>query len=260
MQTATSPEFGDISRIVVDDCDLPSFRRAEPPKVRQSDVLGVKASLDYSELHKNAIRLALRKVQVEAREMACSGAVRPRDSNLTRVLSSKGYMDSLPDQSVPRALLQMTTAKGSKITLGGKFGFVKEELGRGSYGKVVLMESKDDDVDEVNVVALKAQAPLDCLALEYVILKAIQDRVEPHCKTHFPYPRALSFVSLANGGLLGMTHGSQSGLNLVDLANFYKVKEGASVPEMVVIHYTIRMLKHIEALHWHGKILVSVSV
>lgn len=192
--------------------------------------------------------------------MACSGAVRPRDSNLTRVLSSQGYMDSLPDQSVPRALLQMTSAKGSKITLREKVGFVKEELGRGSYGKVVLMESKNDDEDGVNVVALKAQAPLNCLALEYVILKAVQERVEPHCKTRFPYPNALSFVSLANGGLLGMTHGSQSGLNLVDLTNFYKVKEGVSVPELVVIHYTIRMLKHIEALHWHGKILVSFSV
>jgi hypothetical protein len=154
----------------------------------------------------------------------------------------------------------MTSAKGSKITLGDKTGFVKEELGRGSYGKVVLIESKEEDDDDVNVAALKAQAPLNCLALEYVILKAIQERVEPHCRAHFPYPRALSFVSLANGGLLGMTHGSQSGLNLVDLANVYKMKEGVSVPELVVIHYTIRMLKHIEALHWHGKILVSFLV
>ena len=58
-----------------------------------------------------------------------------------------------------------------------------------------------------------------------------------------------------------MTCGSQSGLNLVDLVNVYKVKEGASgVPELVALHYTIRMLKHIEAFHWKGIILLSVSV
>jgi hypothetical protein len=257
-QTATSPEFGDISRIVADVRDLPPFRRAVSPKARQSDVLGVKVSLAYSELHKKDIRKALRKVQVEAREMAFRSAVHPRDSNLTRVLATKGYMDILPKQFVPRALLQNTSAKGSKITLGDRTGFVKEELGRGAYGKVVLMESKDDDV---GIVALKAQAPIDCLALEYVILKAVEERVEPHSASHFPYPRALSFVSLADGGLLGMTCGSQSGLNLVDLVNVYKQKERASgVPELVALHYTIRMLKHIEALHWQGKILVSISV
>jgi hypothetical protein len=238
------------------DGDLPPFRRAALPNARQSNVLGVKVSLDYRELHKDDIRQALRKVQVEAREMAFRSAVCPRDSNLTRVLSAKGYMDSLPKQSIPRALLQETSAKGSKITLGDRTGFVKEELGHGLYGKVVLMESKDDDV---GVVALKAQVPIDCLALEYIILKAVEERVEPHSGSYFPYPRALSLFSLANGGLLGMTSGSQSGLNLVDLVNVYK-NVGSTVPELVALHHTIRMLKHIVALHWQGKILVSISV
>ena len=59
-----------------------------------------------------------------------------------------------------------------------------------------------------------------------------------------------------------MTCRSQSGLNLVDLVNVYKMKEGAlGVPELVVLHYMIQvLLKHIEALHWQGKILVSVLV
>ena len=49
---------------------------------------------------------------------------------------------------------------------------------------------------------------------------------------------------------------------IVDLVNAYKVKEGKlGVPELVALHYMIQvLLKHIEALHYKGKILVSVSV
>ena len=226
------------------------------PKPRQSDVLAVEAPLDYEALHRDDIRQALRQVQVEARKKAFSGAVQPRDNNLTRVLSTKGFVDDLPKQSMPKAFVQKTPAKGSMIILGRRSGIIKQELGRGGYGKVVLMESKDDA--EVDVVAVKAQAPTDCLALEYVILKAAEERVGPHCESFFPYPKALSFISLADGGLLGMTTGSKSGINLVDLANVYQAATNPSPgpPEMIAIHYTIRMLKHIEALHWHGKILV----
>ena len=249
----SSPEFGDISRIVADDSDMLSIRRAKKP--RESDeVLVVKASLDYNKLHKDDIRMALRHLQAEARKVSLGGAIRHRDSDLTRVLSTSGYVDDLPKQSMPRALLQATSAKGSKISLGHRLGIVKEELGRGSYGKVVLLESKDDA--NAGVLALKAQSPTDCLALEYVILKAVEERVEPHCEAPFPFPRALSFVSVSNGGLLGMTNGSLSGINLVDLVNVYKVLEDTPVPELIALHYTIRMLKHIEVLHWYGNILV----
>ena len=66
-------------------------------------------------------------------------------------------------------LVQKTSLKGSKITLGDcTTWFVKEELGYRSYGKVVLVESKD--ADDIGVVALKAQVPINCLALEYIIL------------------------------------------------------------------------------------------
>jgi len=229
------------------------------PKKRESEeeAMVVNASHhNYSKLHKDDIRLALRQLQVEARQLVVRGVVRPRDTDLTRVLSTKGYVDDLPKQSMPRALLQSTSAKGAKIVLGDRCGVVKEELGKGSYGKVVLMESKDDPT--VGVVAVKAQAPTDCLGLEYVILKAVEERVEPYCEGRFPFPKALSFVSVANGGLLGMTNGSQSGINLVDLVNVYKVLEDTAIPELIALHYTILMLKIIEALHWHGKILVRV--
>lgn len=182
--------------------------------------------------------------------------MRPRDNDLTRVLSTKDYVDDLPKVSMPRALLQSKSAKGAKIILGDRRGVVKEELGKGAYAKVVLLKPEIDA--NVGVVAVKAQAPTDCLGLEYVILKAIEERVEPYCKKGFPFPRPLSFVSVANGGLLGMTNGSQSGINLVDLVNVYKVLEDTSVPELIAFHYTILMLKIMEALHWHGKILVRL--
>lgn len=207
---------------------------------------------NYSELHRKDIKFALRQLQAEARENAVRGVVRPRDTDLTKVLSTKGYVDDLPSLTMPRALIQSTSSRSAKVILGDRRAIVKEELGKGAYAKVVLLES-----NEADVVAVKAQAPTDCLGLEYLILKAVEERIGPHCKEEFPFPRALSFVSVANGGLLGMTNGSQSGINLVDLVNVYKVLEDTPVPELVAFHYTILMLKIMEALHWHGKILVS---
>lgn len=214
----------------------------------------MKDSLNYSQVHKNSVRAALRQLQVEARQHAIRGDVRPPDTDLTRVLSTKGFVDDMPQESVPRVLLQSSSAKGAVVSLGNLRGIVKEELGKGTYGKVVLLESNDDPT--VIAVAVKAQAPTDCLALEYVILNALQERVEPHCKGHFPFPRALSFVSVGDGALLGMTNASTSGINLVDLVNVYKVLEDTPVPELIALHYTVLMLKIIETLHWHGKILV----
>jgi hypothetical protein len=198
--------------------------------------------------------LALRQLQVEARQNAIRGAVSPRDFDLTRVLSTKGYVDDLPKHSLPRTLLQATSAKGALVSVGDLRGVVKEELGKGLFGKVVLMESKDDPT--VNAIAVKAQAPTDCLALECIILKAVEERVEPYCRSHFPFPRALSFVSVSNGSLLGTTTTEAPYINLVDLINVYKVLEETPVPELIALHYTILMLKIIETLHWHGKILV----
>ena len=73
--------------------------------------------------------------------------------------------------------MQQMSAKSSKITLGDCTGFVKEELGCRPYGKVVCVESKDDDI---RVVALKAQAPINCLASEFIILRRPSKREMSH--------------------------------------------------------------------------------
>ena len=51
-----------------------------------------------------------------------------------------------------------------------------------------------------------------------------------------------------------MSSASSSGVNLVDLVNAYLVKK-EPIPELIVIHYTSRMLLHLETLHCTGKIL-----
>mmetsp|Transcript_17397 Transcript_17397/g.42616 ORF Transcript_17397/g.42616 Transcript_17397/m.42616 type:complete len:297 (+) Transcript_17397:3467-4357(+) len=104
------------------------------------------------------------------------------------------------------------------------------------------------------VMAVKSQTPTSCLALEYQCLRRLEERVGSNHGFH-PFPKPLSFVSLADGGILSMTAGSKSGLNIVDLANIYRVKLGETVPELVALHYTSRMLKHVETLHRQGRIL-----
>jgi len=74
------------------------------------------------------------------------------------------------------------------------------------------------------------------------------------------FPVALSYLSLADGALLGMTAGltkASLSLNLVDLANLYRIRFGQSgVPEILAFYYTARMLRTLEVLHWRGKVLV----
>jgi checkpoint serine/threonine-protein kinase len=178
------------------------------------------------------------------------------------MLAKRGCIYDMPSLSLPRGFCKHSSMQGSEITLGDKTGVVSGELGRGTYGVVVLMDISQrwQGSPHDTCIAVKAQTPTDCLALEYVLLKKIEDRTGSHRtskdpKAPFPFPRPLSFVSLADGGLLGMTAGSRTGLNLVDLVNVYKISERSPVPELIALHYTARMLLVLELLHWHGKIL-----
>ena len=72
-------------------------------------------------------------------------------------------------------------------------------------------------------------------------------------------PRPLALNIFADGAALAMTFPKSSpafnGKNLLEIVNAHS-KVGP-VPELVVIHYTIKMLKCIEILHTQGKMLVS---
>jgi len=142
------------------------------------------------------------------------------------------------------------------VQIGKHAGTMRKELGRGAYGVVALMDLGEEGSKNKGTIAVKAQCPTDCLAWECEILRKLESRAKVDDAT-YGFPCALSFLSLADGAILSMTAGSNSGLNLVDLANVYKLKLGEHVPEIIALHYVSRMLRHLEQLHWHGKILVS---
>lgn len=143
------------------------------------------------------------------------------------------------------------------VQIGKHSGVMNCELGRGAYGMVALMGVHDEDEGVgADTIAVKAQSPTDCLAWECEILRRLENRMESNCDAYV-FPRPLSFISLADGGIFSMTAGSKTGLNLVDLVNVYKLRLGEHVPEIITLHYVSRMLRHLEQLHWHGKMLVS---
>lgn len=208
-------------------------------------------AINYTITHEHDSRVALRSLQA-------SSLVPNSRITLQRLLSSSYNSFHLPHIVLPRIFRKRNTIPSNiELSIGKYSGFVSSELGRGAYGIVVLMESEEGD--DKSLLAVKAQTPTSCLALEYTILCRLMERLSPKQDRLYPFPRPLSFLSLADGGIFSMTAGSKSGLNLIDLANIYTIKLGESVPELLVLHYTSRMLKHIELLHWYGKILVSLS-
>ena len=232
--SSEGPDFGDISRIVQAE-DTVAFASREDHAV------------EYRCLHMADMKGARLVIQKRASSLSSL------DKSLAKLLGSQTIV-ALPTHVVPRSLKRKQLASGSDIRFGRCHGEVKVELGRGSYGVVALVSG-----DEGDDIAVKSQAPVECLAWEYVVLERLRDRTLSFFERtgkRYPYPRPLAFVNLADGALLSMTAASGSGLNLVDLVNVYKVATGKAVPELVALHYTSRMLHHLEHLHWHGQILV----
>ena len=98
--------------------------------------------------------------------------------------------------------------------------------------------------EEVNMGALKIQAPIGSLANEYLIAKTIEDRLQPDASSFFQFPRSQSLYAFKEGGLYLMTAASDSGMTLIDVVNTYKKLLG-KVPELVAIYYTSRMLRYV---------------
>jgi len=216
-----------------------------------TDSSGAKA-VAYDSTHSRNCKMALRRLQ------ASSSVASDSRAPLLALLSVRGESFHLPHISLPREFRAKHLSGNTEVHIGKHAGVVCRELGRGAYGVVALMNLSETLGSATGTIALKAQAPTDCLAWECEILRRLEGRIETKKEIH-TFPSPLSFMSLADGGILSMTAGSQTGLNLVDLANVYKVKLGEHVPEIVVLHYVSRMLRHLEQLHWHGKILVRCN-
>jgi hypothetical protein len=211
----------------------------------------IERAVDFHDVYRKQIQDAVTRVR------ARSVSKLPNQSSLEKILSHSAIYH-IPTHVVPRSFKGKQIGSGTVFQLGRSSATIKEELGRGAYGVVVLIDSKSNDGADEGI-AVKAQTPMNCLAWEYEVLELVWKRLKPHI-CYPPFPKPLAFLSLADGGLLSMKAYSDSGLNLVDLVNVYKVKLGEGVPEIISLYYMSRMLHHLEQLHWHGKILVSTHL
>lgn len=174
--------------------------------------------------------------------------------SLAQVVLGKDVLDCR-HMLLPSGLRSQSKATiGLKVSLLNDNFLVKNELGRGAHGTVLLCNNmKDSDV------ALKVQSPTGCLAHEFHILSCLEKRMKS--KRGFKmittniFPRPLHFVAHGDGGLLAMTTASRSGINLIDLVNLYLAKEDSQVPELIALYYVSQMLQHLEILHSNCNIL-----
>jgi hypothetical protein len=237
------PAFGDVSNIAYSD---------DPTATGWTMNVANDRSIDYFSLHKSNIETATQDLKSEAQGHF------PAGRTLLEVLSTKGLICSCPTDVVPRPLkLREMKEEGVEIRLGKLSTLIKRELGRGAFGVVALLETRQETCE----IAIKAQRPAGCLAWEYQIMRTIDKRISSRVdlSSSRAFAGALSFVSLADGAILGMQAASSSGLNLIDLVNLHKLRLDQTVPEILALHYTCRMLCHLEVLHWHAKVLVRGS-
>lgn len=213
-----------------------------------------KTELDYDMCIAQNIEIALRDLQL-------MGDIPDCNTPLFSRLLSKGKVFHFPSITLPRQLQRKHIVSNTKVLFGKHGGlFLKQELGRGAFGRVVLI--KNVDSHKRSTIAIKVQSPTDSLAWEFVVLQRLEQRILLGGKQPIDYafPHPISFIMLTNGGLLSMSAVSETGLNLIDLSNFYTLKQGKSVPELIAFHYISVALRIIEQLHWHGKILVGCSL
>ena len=163
-------------------------------------------------------------------------------------------------QPLPKALLRKSFPTGTNVDLSsGESATIINELGRGVYGVVLLVDVASEESDKKRQRrALKIQAPIGSLAHEYTLLLEIEERVQSDSSGFYPFPRSEALYAFSQGGLFTMTAGSETGMNLIDVANTYKKIMG-NVPELIAIYYTSRMLRHLDVLHTDGNVLVSFS-
>ena len=219
-------------------------------KISSDDIR--KSEIDYNNHLNHNIQMSLKRLQTKSDIVPAS---------LLSLLLSKGKAFHFPNAVLPKQLRRKRIATNTEVALGKHGGLcLKKELGQGAYGRVILMD--DTESSQRNKIAVKVQTPTGCLSWEYTVLQRLEQRLIQDGKedTNYDFPRPISFISVADGGILSMSAASESGLNLVDLYNFYNLILGEpAVPELIALHYISIALGIIEKLHWYGRILVSIS-
>lgn len=239
--------IGDISCIETDD---------HTGLVAVDFLANLRKAVDYNDCHKKATKRAI--VNLSSRAVNFPTNLK----SLEKILTTENFVSSLPAQCLPKSLrlvAKSDVASGTGIMLGQSFASVKQQLGRGAYGCVLLLESDGHTSDRT--AAVKAQSPVGSLAREFEILERLRDRLKGKIDAlkKSPFPEPLSFVSLADGAILTMQAVSETGFNFIDLVNFYREYLGEPAPpEILALHYVCRMLYVLEILHWFGHVLVSL--
>mmetsp|Transcript_20600 Transcript_20600/g.23120 ORF Transcript_20600/g.23120 Transcript_20600/m.23120 type:complete len:1260 (-) Transcript_20600:14-3793(-) len=210
-----------------------------------------KKKIDYKSHLNHSTQIALRRLQTK------SDIISDSHAPLLSLLLSKGKAFHLPKAVLPQQLRRKRISNTDQVALGKHGGLrLKRELGEGAYGRVILMNTSESN--QSDTIAIKVQKPTGCLAWEYTVLQRLEQRLAEDGKedTNYPFPRPMSFISIADGGILSMSAASESGLTLVDLSNFYKLTLNKTcVPELVALHYISIAIGIVEKLHWHGRIL-----
>ena len=235
------PCFGDISRID-DAVDTERTEDMQGAYSRLKSKGSLLCAIEYSMEHRKSTETALR---------TCMKAAMKKSHSNYSIFDHRG-------QPLPKALLRKSFPTGTNVDLSsGESATIINELGRGVYGVVLLVDVASEESDkERQRRALKIQAPIGSLAHEYTLLLEVEERVQSDSSVFYPFPRSEALYAFSQGGLFTMTAGSETGMNLIDVANTYKKIMG-NVPELIAIYYTSRMLRHLDVLHTDGNILVS---
>lgn len=175
--------FGDISLIETNN------------QLSPTEAFGNVEKVDYVSLHKDDIKSSLREISRQATHMDDRVAFSGPETDLALTLSKQGNVVEMPTCKMPRGLKRKALNQGEEMKVGSRTGVIKHELGKGSYGVVVLMDS----VAESRTLAVKAQCPTDCLAWEFVLMKRLVERTESHVTNSvLPFPKRMSFTSLSD--------------------------------------------------------------
>ena len=229
-----------------------AYHKEDKPEVCEGPI-------PYTERHDLDVRQALDRLSRTSEDF-------PRHKkSLFSILSEEDKVYHMAGHLVPRCLRlgkkSSRIGQNEEIRVSKSHAILQKELGRGSYGVVALLQ-KAHEADSSEQVALKAQAPSGCLAWEYEILRKLRMRLKSKAKHGVPFPCPMAYLGLEDGAMMAMSAVSHSGITLLDLVNNYKSTDhvgGDTMPEILAIHYTCRMLHHIELLHSRGKILVCTT-
>eukprot|EP00588_Corethron_pennatum_P023706 CAMPEP_0194316520 /NCGR_PEP_ID=MMETSP0171-20130528/13316_1 /TAXON_ID=218684 /ORGANISM="Corethron pennatum, Strain L29A3" /LENGTH=1492 /DNA_ID=CAMNT_0039072789 /DNA_START=93 /DNA_END=4568 /DNA_ORIENTATION=- len=246
---------GNISRIVDTDSSLIENGFVSSPNLTISDSLGPKGSIVYDDIHSADV---LNSLQVLMDEIVSGLGLRRKDVSDDTIEWCSGDNGPIGDRRsiiLPRSLFNKRAMLKAEIMLDGVKMTCVRELGAGSNATVLLCR-KEETASEPREIAVKVQSPTGCLAWEYIILRELDSRLK-HGQINSNFiPKPFSFHAYSNGSLLGMTAGSQHGTNLLDIVNIHKSIGGShGVPELLVIHYTARMIQHLIHLHCEGQVL-----